>query len=126
MLTGDDQPRSAARYPLHRRYLVPMTAIELDERVWEWVRQYFPHGASEPEVKGCGVPYPAVEREDRLVLLAGFAIFTALREAGAAWATVYVLEATDEGDLLELAGVLALGSPGRQASGRCVPRRRGT
>ena len=109
MLGGDDQPRSGARYALHRRYLVLMTAIELDERVQEWVRQYFPNDASEPEVNDRDAPYPVVEREDRLVLLAGFATFTALREAGAAWATVYVLEATDERDLLELAGALALG-----------------
>ena len=109
MLAGDDQPRSGARYVLHRRYLVPVTAIELDERVWAWVLQYFPHDAPEPAVNDRDAPYPVVEREDRLVLLAGFATFAALRDAGAAWATVYVLEATDERDLLELAGALALG-----------------
>jgi hypothetical protein len=43
------------------------------------------------------------------VLLAGFTTFTALREERAAWATVYVLEAADERDLLQLAGALALG-----------------
>ena len=111
MLAGDDQPPPGARYELHRRYLVPMAAIELDEHVVGWVRQYFPREAAEPEKRDRGRIYPVVEREDRLVLLAGFATFTALREAGAAWATVYVLEATDEGDLLELAGALALGGP---------------
>ena len=111
MLAGDDQARSGARYEIHRRYLVPVAAIELDEHVREWVRQYSPREAAEPEVKEGDAPYPVVEREDRLVLLAGFATFAALREAGAAWATVYVLEATDEGDLLELAGALALGGP---------------
>ena len=106
---GEDQSRSGARYELHRPYLVPMAEIELDERVMAWVRQCFPRAASEPEVVELVAPYPVVEREDRLVLLAGFRTFTALREAGAAWATVYVLEATDEGDLLELAGAFALG-----------------
>ena len=111
VLAGDDQTPPGACYALHRRYLVPVAAIELDEHVWEWVRRHFPRVTAEPELRDRGGIYPVVEREDRLVLLAGFTTFTALREAGAAWATVYVLEATDEGDLLELAGALALGGP---------------
>jgi hypothetical protein len=45
----DDQPRPGARYWLHRRYLVPVAAIELDEQVWAWVRRYFPADVAEPK-----------------------------------------------------------------------------
>ena len=111
MLAGDDQPPPGARYESHRRYLVPVAAIELDEHVVAWVRQFFARETAEPEKRDRGGIYPVIEREHRLVLLAGFTTFMALREERAAWATVYVLEATDEGDLLELAGALALGGP---------------
>ena len=109
MTDDDDQPRPGARYWLHRRYLVPVSAIRLDQGVVAWVRQYFPHASAEPKEGESGGVYPVVEREDGLVLVAGFSMFTALRDAGASWATVYVLEAVDERDLLELAGVLAMG-----------------
>jgi hypothetical protein len=118
MLADDDRPPPGGRYALHRRTLVPVAAIRLDVRVWEWVRHYLPRVAAEPEVEATepavrdlDAPYPVVERQGQLVLVAGFADFTALREAGATWATVFVLEATDERELFELAGALALGGP---------------
>ena len=110
MIAGNDRPPYFARYKLHRRYLMPVTAIRLDEHVVAWVRQYFPHASAEPKEGDLAGIYPVVEREDGLVLVAGFATFTALREAGALWATVYVLEAADQRDLLQLAGALALGA----------------
>ncbi len=109
VIAVNDPPPSVARYRLHRRYLVPVTAIRLDQGVVAWVRQYFPHASAEPKEGESGGVFPVVEREDGLVLVAGFATFSALREAGASWVTVYVLEAADERDLLELAGALALG-----------------
>jgi hypothetical protein len=111
----DDPLRRSARYTLHRRYLVPVTAIELDDEVWARVRRWFPADADERTDRTSltdgyqGTTYPVVERGDDLVLVAGFASFAALRDAGAAWATAYVLEAADERELLELAGVLAMG-----------------
>jgi hypothetical protein len=111
MIAANDRPPSDAHYKLHRRYLVPVTAIRLDEHVLAWTRQCFPHASADPAApkeRESGGVYPVVEREDGLVLVAGFSTFAALREAGASWATVYVLEAADERDLLELAGVLAL------------------
>ena len=117
MPAGEDQARSGAGYEHHRRYLVPVAAIELDEHVWEWVRRYFSRDAPEPEVKTATSDLPRRRAGGRLVLLAGFATFTGLRAAEAAWATVYVLEAADEGDLLELAGAVALAWPMKLASG---------
>jgi hypothetical protein len=109
VVAGNDQPPSGARYELHRRYLVPVAAIELDEHVLAWVRRYFPGGTAEPIEGYQGTTYPVVERGDRLVLVAGFATFAAHHEAGAAWVTVFVLDAADERELLELAGALAVG-----------------
>jgi hypothetical protein len=109
VLAGDDHPPSGARYALHRRYLVPMAAIELDEFVLSWVRRWFPADAAELKEGNRGGIYPVAERRDRLVLVGGFTTFAALREAGAGWVTVYVLEAGDERELLELAGALAVG-----------------
>ena len=108
MIAGSDRQPSDARYTLHRRYLVALTAIRLDEHVAAWVRQYFPRASAEPKEGESGGVYPVVEREDGLVLVAGFSTFAALRQAGASWATVYVLDAADDRDLLELAGVLAM------------------
>ena len=110
MLAADDQPPSGARYALHRRYLVPVAAIELDEYVLSWVRRWFPADSAEPEEGYQGTIYPVVERDARLVLVAGFATFAALREAGAAWVTAYTLDAANERELLELAAVLAMSS----------------
>ncbi len=109
MVAGNDQPPSGARYELHRRYVVPMAAIELDELVLAWVRRYFPGDAAEPMEGYQGTTYPVVERGDRLVLVAGFSTFAALREAGAAWVTAYTLKAADERELLELTGAFAVG-----------------
>lgn len=110
MLAGDDQPESGARYELHRRYLVPVAAIELDRYVLSWVRRWFPAAAAEPKEGYQGTIYPVVERDARLVLVAGFATFAALREAGAEWVTAYTLGAANERELLELAAVLAMSS----------------
>ena len=109
MVAGNDQPPSGARYELHRRYVVPVAAIELDEHILAWVRRYFPGGAAEPIEGSQGTVYPVVERGDRLVLVAGFATFAVQREGGAAWVTVFVLDAAIERELFELAGALALG-----------------
>ena len=108
MNAGDDRPPSNACYELHRRYLVPVAAIELDQEVWAWVRRCFPTDAAEPKRGYQGTTYPVVERGARLVLVAGFATFAALREAGAEWVTAYTLEAADEHELLELAAALAI------------------
>jgi hypothetical protein len=110
VLAGDDQPAPGARYALHRRYLVPVAAIELDEFILSWVRRWFPDDAAEPKAGYQGTIYPVVERDARLVLLAGFATFAALREAGAEWVTAYTLPAATERELLELAAVLAMSS----------------
>ena len=88
---------------------MPVTAIRLDEQVLAWVRHYFPGAETGPMEGDRGAIYPVVEREDRLVLVAGFGTFAALLEAGAEWVTVYVLEAGDDRELLELAGALSLG-----------------
>lgn len=110
VIAGNDQPPSGARYELHRRYVVPVAAVELDGHVFVWVRRYFPGGATEPIEGYQGTIYPVVERGDRLVLVAGFATFAAQREAGAAWVTVFVLDAADDRELFELAGAFAGGS----------------
>jgi hypothetical protein len=52
-----------------------------------------------------------VERGERLVLAGSFEEFAAFRDQGASWATVFILDATDEQDLLELAGAIALTRP---------------
>lgn len=67
-------------------------------------------GYREPKAGYQGTIYPVVERDARLVLVAGFATFAALRDAGAAWITAYTLEAANERELLELAAVLAMSS----------------
>jgi len=108
VLAGDDQPPSGARYALHQRYLVPVAAVELDEFVLSWVRRWVPADAAESIEGYQGTTYPVVERGARLVLVAGFATFAALREAGAEWVTAYTLEAADEHELLELAAALAI------------------
>ena len=110
MLAGDDQPPSGARYALHQRYLVPVAAVELDESVLSWVRRWVPADAAESIEGYQGTTYPVVEWGSRLVLVAGFATFAALRDAGAAWVTAYTLEAANERELLELAAVLAMSS----------------
>lgn len=117
MLVGDWLPPSGARYQLHRRYLVPVTEIALDEPLIADLRRWVPTDSEQPvdialPAEGCqGTLYPVVERDNRLVLVAGFSSFVALREAGAAWMTAYVLEAPDDRDLFELALVIALGGP---------------
>jgi hypothetical protein len=100
------------RYPLHQSYLVPVGTIELDEQVTDWVLHWFPPDAAQPyEGDEDMTTFPVVERGDRLVLAGSFGEFAALRDGGAAWATVYVLDPTDEQDLLELTGAIALTLP---------------
>jgi hypothetical protein len=90
VIAVDDELRRGAHYPFHRRCLVPVTAIELDDEVWAWVRRWFPPDADEPTDRTYltddyqGTTYPVVERGDDLVLVGGFASFAAFRDAGAA------------------------------------------
>src|ERR1035437_10476255 len=90
---GNDQPPSGERYELHRRYVVPVAAIELDEHVLAWVRRYFPGGAAEPIEGYQGTIYPVFERGDRLALVAGVAPFAAPGGGGAEGGAVFVLAA---------------------------------
>ena len=116
MNADDDQSRSAVRYQLHREYAVPVTEVEVDEQLLAWLHRSLPTAANQPtaaalSTEGCqeGMIYPVVERGDRLVLVAEFSSFVALREAGAVWTTVYLLDAVDERELQELALAIAVG-----------------
>ena len=123
---GTAQPASCARYEPYRRYVVPAAAIDLDEYHLEWVHTYFPDAAAEPKEGYQGMTYPVVERSDRLVLVSGFSTFAALREAGAEWVTVFVFEAANDLNLLELIGAFALGgSPAPTESTEIDANRRG-
>jgi hypothetical protein len=100
------------RYLLHQSYLVPVDAVEIDEHVQAWVLCLFPPDAAQAyEGKEDMTTFPVVERGERLVLAGSFEEFAAFRDQGASWATVFILDATDEQDLLELAGAIALTRP---------------
>jgi hypothetical protein len=91
----------------HKVTVVSISAIDLDARLWDAVRLGVADNAG-PAVVTESTVFPVVARTGRLILLAGFASFLGLLNAGATQVSVWRAEVEDGEDLKYLAIAFAM------------------